>query len=111
MYLINPASLTPFLLTATTLFGILFHDSSVDMATVTAVATPAQIVSTNIADAGMAQGQEQHTHVETASGSQTIHDSISTQPRLQPRTEYDSDHRQKRFYISGDDDGIMWPSV
>lgn len=109
MYLFNPASLTPLLLTATTLFGVLFHDSTIDMAAATAaMATPIQSAATNVIDEGMAQA---HTHVESASAAETLHDSISTQPRLQPRTEFDGDQREKRFYISGDDDGIIWPSV
>jgi hypothetical protein len=83
--IINPL---PILLSLSTMFGILVHDTKIDQFTTSLLATPA-IVATYDGVNSMLKLGDQHTHIERVTVSQLTRSLALENPRLQPRGQED----------------------
>ena len=101
---INPL---PYLFIAATAFGVVMHDTQVDLATSVAIMTPMH--STSYAADSIKSSD--HTHVERVSmsnqGSSTHAENV---PKTQPRNDHNKYAQAKKHAASGDGNGL-WPSV
>lgn len=106
--LINPLSI---LLTLTTTFGVLIHDTQIDRATTAALALPVAFATVGPADLSF-KLNDPHLHAERISASQTIQQLSSTQPRVQTRASEDKKYIfNKKFTSNTDGSEYHWPSV
>lgn len=97
--LINPL---PLILTLTTSFGVLLHDTQIDRATITALTIPAIIASYGSADTAL-KASEGHTRTERVSVA-------SGEPRVQPRGNDDKKYViGKKFRASLHGSDYAWP--
>lgn len=98
---INPL---PVLLTLTTTFGVLVHDTQIDQATTVALALPAIVASYGAADISL-KLNDPHTHVKRVSFA-------SRQQSTQPRNSDDKKYIVAKKYSSNGFGGdYSWPSV
>jgi hypothetical protein len=106
--LINPL---PLLLTLTTTFGVLVHDTQIDRATTTALALPAAFATFGAADAALKFG-DAHTHVERVNAAKTLQELRSGQPRMQARNDDEKKFVfNKKFTFDSGGSQYSWPSV
>lgn len=100
--LINPLAA---LLTLTTSFGVLIHDTQIDKAAHVATALPAVLAAYGTADVA-SKLNDQHVHTERVA-------IASQQPRVQPRSSNDDKKYITVKKFSGDVCGseYSWPSV
>lgn len=106
--LINPL---PLLLTLTTSFGVLVHDTQIDRATSTALAVPIAFATLGAAEISLKSG-EAHVHTERFSFAKNMEQLRSGQPRIQIRNEDDKKYISvKKFTSNGLGSEYNWPSV
>ncbi len=104
--LISPLSI---LLTLTTSFGVLLHDTQLDRATT--LALPAVVATFAAADIAM-KLNDPHIHTERVSVERAMNQLRSNQPRLQVRGEDDKKYiSAKKFVSDGLGSEYHWPSV
>lgn len=104
---INPVSI---LLTLTTSFGVIIHDTQIDRATTAAFAVPAIIATFGVADITM-KSNDPHIHVERFSAADTIRSLKSGQPRTQTRDDDKEFMAIKKYVSDGVGSEYNWPSV
>lgn len=105
--LLNPL---PILLTITTSFGVLLHDTQIDKATKTALALPATIAAFGAADVAF-KANDPHTHTERFSVSGELQTLKSAQPRVQARDDNKKYISVKKYVSDGMGSQYHWPSV
>jgi hypothetical protein len=105
--LLNPL---PILLTITTSFGVLVHDTQIDKATTTALALPATIAAFGAADIAL-KLNDPHVHTERFSVAHNLESLRSTQPRIQPRDDSKKYISIKKYVSDGMGSQYHWPSV
>ena len=106
--LINPLTL---LLTLTTSFGVLIHDTQIDRATSTALAVPIALATFGAADVAL-KTNEAHTHVEKVNVAKTLQELRSGQPRIQIRNDEDRRYvSAKKFTSNGLGSEYNWPTI
>ncbi len=106
--LINPL---PLLLTLTTSFSVLIHDTQIDRATTTALVLPVSLATLGAADISLKLNDPQ-VHPEKVSVANTIRQLRSTQPRLHVRDDKDRQYISvKKFVSDGMGSEYHWPSV
>lgn len=106
--IINPLTL---LLTLTTSFGVLVHDTQIDRATTTALALPAAFATIGAADAAIKFG-DAHTHVERVNLAKTLQELRSGQPRIQARNDDEKKFvYNKKFAFDSAGSQYNWPMI
>ena len=106
--LINPL---PLLLTLSTAFGVLVHDTQLDMAAKTALTVPIAIVAYGGADMTM-KINDQHIQNERVSMSQRLGELKGDQPRTQTRGGDDKKYFvQKKSSVHSYGSEYIWPST
>ncbi|MBC7869019.1 hypothetical protein H7X69_02485 [Candidatus Saccharibacteria bacterium] len=106
--LINPLSL---LLTLSTAFGVLVHDTQLDTAAKTALTVPIAIVAYGGTDMVMKMN-DQHIHNERVSLSQSLGQLKGEQPRTQTRGGDDKKYFvQKKSSVHSYGSEYVWPSI
>lgn len=106
--LINPL---PLLLTLTTTFGVLVHDTQIDRATSTALALPVAIATLGAAEISLKAG-EAHVHAERFSFAKNIEQLRFSQPRIQVRSEDEKKYVSvKKFTSNGVGSEYSWPTI
>jgi hypothetical protein len=104
--IISPLTL---LLTLTTSFGVLVHDTQVDRATTTALALPVAFATFGAADAAIKFG-DAHTHVEKVNVAKTLQELRSGQPRIQVRNDDEKKFVfNKKFAFDSGGSQYNWP--
>lgn len=106
--LINPI---PLILTLSTAFGVLVHDTQIDKATATAMTMPITIVAYGAADIAL-KLNDPHVHSERAPLSEGVRDLKASQPRVQPRNGDDKKYvTQKKSSVTSFGSEYSWPSI
>lgn len=106
--LINPL---PILLTLTTSFGVLFHDSQLDRASSIALSLPVAFAAVGSADLSF-KSSDPHLHAERVSIAQKFEQLRSVQPRIQTRNGEDKKYiSSKKFNSDTNGSEYHWPSV
>lgn len=106
--LINPI---PLIITLSTAFGVLIHDTQIDKATSTALTMPALIAAYGAADIAL-KLNDPHVHNERASLSEGVRDLKASQPRVQPRNGDDKKYvTQKKSAVTTFGSEYSWPSI
>jgi hypothetical protein len=106
--LINPL---PLLLTLTTSFGVLFHDSQLDRASSIALSLPVAFAAVGSADLSF-KLNDPHLHAERISIAQRFEQLRSSQPRIQTRNSEDKKYiSTKKFSSDTDGSEYRWPST
>lgn len=95
--LFSPLSI---LVSFSTLFGVIIHDTKVDQFTTTLLATPA-VMSSYEGVAGVIKGADPHTHVERLTLSQYVRGMSSDNPRIQPRLSDEKKYALQRNVMKG----------
>jgi len=90
----------PILLSLSTLFGVLVHDTKIDQFTTAYLAPPALVMSTEGANNGLKLG-DPHTHMERVALSQLTRSLALESPRMQPRTQEDKKYVLQRNVVRG----------
>lgn len=99
--LINPL---PLLLTLSTSFGVLLHDTQIDRATTTALTLPAIVASYGAADIAL-KLNDPHTHAER------VHINAS-EPRVRARSNDDKKYIfSKKLRVNSYGSDYSWPSI
>jgi hypothetical protein len=105
--LINPLSI---LLTITTSFGVLIHDTHMDRATTAALALPIAFAVYGASEA--IKMSDPHVHTERVNVANTLQQLRSNQPKLQTRDDKDRMYVSVKKYMSGGmGSEYHWPSV
>lgn len=100
-FVINPL---PILLTLTTTFGVLVHDTQIDQATSIAIALPVAVATYGVADVSL-KLNDLHVHAERVSFS-------SRQPSTQPRSNDDKKYIvAKKYSLNSFGGEYSWPSI
>ena len=106
--LINPL---PVLLTLSTAFGVLVHDTQLDMAAKTALTAPIVVVAYAGADMAMKMN-DPHIHNERVSFSNGVRELKGEQPRTQTRNGDDKKYLvQKKSSTLSYGSEYIWPSI
>lgn len=106
--LINPI---PLLLTLSTAFGVLMHDTQLDTAAKTALTTPVSIVGF-LGSEGSLKFNDPHVHNESSSMSQGVRDLKDVNPRTQTRGGDDKKYViQKKSSLQSYGSEYIWPST
>ena len=98
--LLNPL---PILLTLTTSFGVLLHDTQIDRAATTALALPATIAAFGAADVVL-KLNDPHTHIDRFSFATNV-------PRTPARDDDKKYISVKKYVSDGMGSQYHWPSV
>jgi hypothetical protein len=94
--LFSPLSI---LVSFSTLFGVIIHDTKIDQLT-TALAVPAVIASYE-GVTGAIKNTDPHTHVERMSLSQYVRGMSSDNPRIQPRLSEEKKYALQKNVMKG----------
>jgi len=106
--LINPL---PLLLSLTTSFGVLVHDTNIDRAASIAISMPIAFAIVGTADSTF-KFSDQHTHTERTSYTNAIKQMGPEQPRTQTRGGDDKKYIfNKKFTTNTGGSEYHWPSV
>jgi len=106
--LINPL---PLLLTISTVFGVLVHDTQLDMAAMTALTVAVPIVG-YVGNGVSLKLNDPHIHNESVSVSQSVRDLKDNTPRTQTRGGDDKKYViQKKSSIHSYGSEYIWPST
>lgn len=95
--LFSPLSI---LVSFSTLFGVVIHDTKVDQLTTTFLAAPAVIASYE-GVTGAIKTTDPHTHVERMSLSQFVRGMSTDNPRIQPRLSDEKKYALQRNVMKG----------
>jgi hypothetical protein len=95
--LFSPLSI---LVSFSTLFGVIIHDTKVDQLTAAFLATPA-IVASYEGVTGAIKNTDPHTHVERMSLSQYVRGMSSDNPRIQPRLSNEKKYMLQKNVMKG----------
>ena len=95
--LFSPLSI---LVSFSTLFGVVIHDTKIDQLTTTFLATPA-IIATYEGVTGAVRSSDPHTHVERVSFSQYMRGMSTDNPRIQPRLSDEKKYALQRNVMKG----------
>ena len=104
---INPL---PILLTLSTAFGVLVHDTQIDAAARSVLTTPISIVSYSSADL-LTKMNDPHIHNERASVSRSVDDMQPAQPRTPTRSDDKKYVGQKKSAVLSYGSEYIWPSI
>lgn len=97
LFLINPLSI---IITLSTMFGVVIHDTKFDQLTSRVLSVPSAVVSYE----GMNQGvklNDAHTHTERISLSEVVRNINSRVPGIQPRMADDKKYRLQKNVVRG----------
>lgn len=109
----NPILLSPlpFLITLSTAFGVVIHDTQLDMAAKTALTIPYAVVDFAGSEMSM-KFNDPHTHSENSSVTQNLRDMKADQPRTQTRGGDDKKYVvQKKSSVHSFGSEYIWPSI
>jgi len=100
-----------FILTLSTAFGVLVHDTHLDRMAAVAVGVPAAVATYAAADQFLKKTD--HTHVDRSGFTKQALVSHSKQPRVQPREDNYRYVQSKKSAWNGDGGSTsdLWPSV
>lgn len=106
--LINPL---PLLLTLSTAFGVVVHDTQLDMAAKTAMTIPIAIIGFVGTEVSL-KLNDPHVHNESASVSQSVRELKAANPRTQTRGGDDKKYViQKKASLQSYGSEYIWPSI
>lgn len=92
LFIFNPIAV---IISFTTMFGVVVHDTQFDRLTVRMLAPPAVVLSAGLASAPV-QPNDPHTHVERVSGSKLMRSLLASNPRIQPRNNEEKKHMMQK---------------
>ncbi len=95
---LNPLAI---LLTLSTATGVLVHDTHIDKATTTVLATPAAVTNYDSNTKSIQFNSDFHTHIERGATAQTLHSFRTHQPRITPRVTEDKKHLLQKHVTRG----------
>lgn len=106
-----PLNPLPLLVTISTAFGVLIHDTQLDVMAKTALTTPMAIVGYVGVDAAMKMN-DPHVHNERVSLSHSMRVMKGSQPRTQTRGGDDKKYViQKKSSVHSYGSEYIWPSI